>query len=304
MENNKAHQYRAFGLGIESHLPLPELKSSNGCVQITIRLGNIAYPGDRVDSDRCLKVSHDEVFLHWERAGSFLMKGGVQIIVQPAAEGSAAELRLGILGPGLATILQQRGSLALHASAVVIGGKAAAFIGWKGQGKSTTAATLFARGHRLLTDDILSLSENNQKQFIAQPGFPQFKLWPDSAKSALEEDPEQLPKLFADFEKRAKVVIDNFTLDPAPLAAIYVLGIGPELAARRLSSQETFKEIVNHTFCARYGGQMFQGEAGAKHFRNVAGITASVPVFKFERPSSLERLDLLANFIVKHIESL
>lgn len=45
----------------------------------------------------------------------------------------------------------------LHAASVSIGGKAALFVGRKCAGKSTTAMTLAARGHRLLGDEIAAI---------------------------------------------------------------------------------------------------------------------------------------------------
>jgi hypothetical protein len=232
------------------------------------------------------------------------MRGGKEILIQAVADAEEAVLKAGVLGPGLATILQQRGHLVLHSSSVAIGGKAAAFVGWKGQGKSTTAAALFARGCPLLTDDLLALNGKEGQRVMAHPGFPQFKLWPDSAESALAVAPDSLPKLMSDCDKRVKAVRDGFAREPAPLAAIYVLATGQELAMRRLSSQEAFQQIVSHTFCARYGNRVFAGEAGAIHLRNVAKVVAKVPVFRFERPNSLAGLGLMADFVMKHVTDL
>lgn len=69
--------------------------------------------------------------------------------------------------PALATILTTGGMLAfqlylrshpvLHASAVDVGGKAIAFVGHSGMGKSTMAALMCADGARIITDDVLRL---------------------------------------------------------------------------------------------------------------------------------------------------
>ena len=303
-ENKLVHHYRAFSLEIESQLRLPELQSSGAKSEVSIRLGSVCSPATSGPSGRSFAVDQDGVHMFWEKAGSFLMRNGIEIIIRPYEGAEEALLRIVTLGPGIATILQQRGLLVLHASAVVIGGKAVAFVGWKGQGKSTTAASLFSRGCPLLTDDLLALNGNDGKRVLAHPGFPQFKLWPDSAKSALAEAPDAMPKLMPDTEKRVKAVVDGFATEPAPLVAIYVLTGGSELAMHRLSPQETFKEIVSNTFCARYGSRVFEGQIGTDHLRSAGRIVANVPVFRFVKPNSLARLDSLADFVVQHAMSL
>jgi hypothetical protein len=244
------------------------------------------------------------VVLFWEKGGSFRMRRGAEMVVQPAEGVTEEVLRTGILGPGLATLLQQLGFLVLHGSAVVIAGKAVAFVGWKGQGKSTLAAALFARGITLLTDDLLALSTTDGSQVLAEPGFPQFKLWPDSVESSLGESPESLPRLTSHFDKRVRKLESGFALARVPLAAIYVLTDGPELRVQRFSPQETFQQLVTNTFCARYGRQVFQGRVRAAHFQNVARTAGKVPVFRLERPRALAGLGALSDFVVGHATGL
>jgi hypothetical protein len=60
---------------------------------------------------------------------------------------------------------------ALHASAVVVNGRALALSGPSGAGKSSVAAALALRGHPLLTDDVLAL-ECAGTDLIGHPGPP------------------------------------------------------------------------------------------------------------------------------------
>jgi hypothetical protein len=306
MTNKKAaYRYRAFNLGIESEVRLPELTVSEESPDVMVRLEQASKTGTfSTQVNRCVSANENELHMFWENAGSFIMRKGIELVVQPVPGVEERALRMGILGPGFATILQQRGYLVLHASAVVVGGKAVAFIGWKGKGKSTTAASLYVRGCPLLTDDLLALDGKDGQPVLAHPGFPQFKLWPDSAKTALFEDAETLPKLMADYDKRVKTVVSGFASAPAPLAAIYVLEFGSELAVHQLVQQETFKQIVSNTFCARYGNQAFMGQTGATHFQNVSRVIANVPVFRLERSESLGDLGTFADFVIRHVKSL
>ena len=68
-------------------------------------------------------------------------------------------------------LLQQRGYLVLHASAVAAGGTAVAFLGHAGWGKSTTAAALYAQGYGLVTDDVLAV-EMSSGRLMVPPGEP------------------------------------------------------------------------------------------------------------------------------------
>jgi hypothetical protein len=60
-----------------------------------------------------------------------------------------------------------RGLEVLHASAVAIDGRAVAFVGATGAGKTSLALQLVARGARFLTDDVLALDEGGLR---AHPG--------------------------------------------------------------------------------------------------------------------------------------
>jgi hypothetical protein len=299
--------YRAYGLEISSELALPELNSSHGdgdedtAVRILLE-EPVPAPAAAI-TERCLRATADEVHLFWPQAGSFAIKAGREIVLTPVPGVDARLLRIGVLGPALATVLQQRGALVLHASAVSLQGKVVAFVGWKGQGKSTTAAGLFGRGHPLVTDDVLALDVADDKAW-AQPSFPQFKLWPDSARHSLGDDPESLPALMENYDKRARSAAARFATQAGELAGIYVLGEGPELTTERLSQQETFKQLVTHTFCARYGAKLFLGRTGTTHLQNCGRVARTVPVFALRRPRSLAGLDQLFDFILQHAETL
>ncbi len=63
-----------------------------------------------------------------------------------------------LLGPVMGFVLRRRSILALHASAVCIGGQAVALCGESQAGKSVTAAALALRGIPVLCEDITPLS--------------------------------------------------------------------------------------------------------------------------------------------------
>src|SRR5262249_24053304 len=119
----------------------------------------------------------DDAYLFWHQLGKFRVRGGMEVTIDALPGIDDALIRLPLLGTVLAVLLHQRGLLTLHASAVEINGQAAAFIGTKGAGKSTIAAMLHARGHRLIADDIVAMDLTDPQKPLLLPGFPQFKLW-------------------------------------------------------------------------------------------------------------------------------
>ena len=84
------------------------------------------------------------------------------------------------LGTVLACWFELQGVLALHASALVINGQAAAFLSSNKGGKTSLAAGLMQQGFPLLTDDIL-LVEMEDGRPIGRSGYPQMRMWPEQA---------------------------------------------------------------------------------------------------------------------------
>lgn len=64
-----------------------------------------------------------------------------------------------LLGPVMGFVLLLRGLVCLHASAVVVDGRAIALIGPAGAGKSTTAAAFAAHGFNILAEDVVTLDD-------------------------------------------------------------------------------------------------------------------------------------------------
>jgi hypothetical protein len=144
-----------------------------------------------------------EARLYWPDVGAVLLRHGREITLDPRLEWALDLLRLYLPRPVLALLLHQRGLLVLHASAVSLDGGVVAFLGHSGRGKSTTAATLHARGCAVVADDVVAVDLGASGGPAALPGLFQLKLWPDAV-TALGESPEDLPRIHASEEKRAR----------------------------------------------------------------------------------------------------
>lgn len=82
------------------------------------------------------------------------------------------------VGVVLPYVLQVRGYIPLHGSSVVIGGRAWAFLGGPGVGKSTLQTQFLREGYTFFADDVIALREEGE--LIAYPGYPALKLEPES----------------------------------------------------------------------------------------------------------------------------
>lgn len=296
--------YDTYGLGVHSALPLPELQALTGVkADVVIQIGKVDWsPPETICTEDYYHLTSDEAYFFWDRIGKYLVRNGNEIIVEPFPGVEERLVRLPLLGSVLAVLLHQRGFLVQHASAVAINGDAVVFLGGKGWGKSTLAATLYAQGHELIADDVVALDIDNLRCPAALPGFPQFKLWPESAASSLGEDPELLPRLAPGCEKRARSAADRFSRQPLPLRSIYVLSEGPVLEIKPLPPQEAMVELIGNTFVARLDKKSLRGASASLHLRQCTRLIGSVPVYRLKRPQSLSLLPSIGQLVEEQLQ--
>ena len=288
-----ARGYLAYGLGIRSPIPLPELVAQSGRPDVVVRLGRVdGVPAELPSGGSTFRVTLSEIAAAWPDVGAIAVRGGSEIVVDPAPGVEEAALRLFLLGPALGIALHQRGRLVLHASAVALGPGAVAFLGGSGWGKSTTAAALHTRGHPLVSDDVLALGDPADAWPCVYPGFPQLKLSPEAAAS-LGDAVDALPRLHASHAKRARPAPEGFSPGPRLLARLYVLADGERLGLEPLAPNEQVIELVRHSYCA----PLLPATTAAANLRQCAGLVARVPVLRLRRPRDLDRLDDLAALV-------
>ena len=301
--SGRVHNYVAFGLGIASSLPVPELPASAEVGRdVVIRTGKVglrSQKGTRAGTH--FEFTDREAFFFWENVGAFLVRDGREIVVEPFPGVEQQIIRLPLLGVVMAMLLHQRGYLVLHSSAVALNGGAVLFLGGKGWGKSTIAATLHKQGCGFISDDVTALDFEATRRPIVLPAFPQLKLWPDAVAS-LGEDPEALPRLYSQIEKRHRRVANGFSHRPVALEQIFVLSSGPHVKFERLGPQEAMLELVRNLYVARFGRQVLQrGEA--TRFLQCAEVVRNTPVHRLRRPTSLPLAASVARLVEEHLAS-
>lgn len=155
--------------------------SSSSRAPFAARLGEPLYESplkdDSGESLACLyQLSAAELLRFGDALDYYLGEEYIHCHLRNPACRYLVEIRL--LGPVLAYWLEKRGVCTLHASAVVVDGRAVAFMATNQGGKSGLAAALMAGGDPLLTDDLLPI-EALRGRLTARSGYPQMRMWPD-----------------------------------------------------------------------------------------------------------------------------
>lgn len=298
-----AFSYSGYNLEIRSEISLPSLAVSPGRSRpnVTIRLGRVIRPTIPESQGFEFHVSDSGAYFSWPNLGAFFVRSGEEIIVQPVPGAEEAALRLPLLGTVWAVLLHQRQFFVLHASAVAVNGGGVAFLGNKGQGKSTTIATLYRRGHTLIADDTVAVVFDRVGAPALLPGFPLIKIWPDAAMHSLREDPGDLPQLATNLEKRLREVTDRFSGSPVPLRSICVLSTGETLRLQRIQPSETIPHLIAHSYVSRYGNLLLKGTNASAHLLSISSLAKNVPVYLLERPRSVGLLDQAAKLIEENV---
>lgn len=296
------HGYHAYGLTIQSEFPLPELvPCEHARADVLVRYGSTGRARPQGNHENgYYDLTSEEAYFFWSQVGAFVVRDGNEIIVAPNPDVDAQLLRQPLLGIVLSAIIQQRGWLALHASAVVVDGAAVAFMGHSGWGKSTLAAALYGRGYQFIADDLIVLQVDDQGRPFVQPGFPQMKLHPESAATALGDDGDQLPRLIDGYPKRARRTDDGFVHQPMPLKHVYVLGAGPMLEIEVLDPQQALVHLITHSYAVILFQQLLTGSAASTHFLHCTHLASRVPVYHLRRPQALVRLPELVKCVEDH----
>jgi hypothetical protein len=295
--------YGAYGLSIRSEIPLPELVAApSGTADVTVRAGSTGYRRPATGADGCFfRLAPNEAYFFWDDVGAFLVRNGNEIVIDALPGVAENVIRLPLLGMALAAIIQQRGLLALHASAVSVGGRAVAFLGAHRLGKSTTAAAMCARGHTLLADDLAVLDLSGRAPLVL-PGFPQLKLFPDAAAASLGDDPDRLPPLAAGFAKCGRPVGEGFSLDPVPLRAIFLLDFSPHREIEPTGPQEAVTHLIGQSYVARVFKNELRGAEAARNLLQCARVAKDVRVSWLRREPSLGVLADLAREVEQYLE--
>lgn len=176
--------YTVFGLTVESEIELPGLIASQDMPEVHIVFGKVPEHLELiVEKTQWFEVAPGRLLLRVDRIARYYVEDGEYIVIEPHQNAQAEDIPVFLLDTVFAALLQQRGFLALHGSAVAVDGKAVVLLGASSVGKTTLALALHDRGCPLLADEVCAVGMRNGKAVVF-PGVPQLNVWEDTLLAA------------------------------------------------------------------------------------------------------------------------
>jgi hypothetical protein len=306
--SHRSETYSLYGLTVRSAIPLPcarvdQALSSPDIALLECGTAEIvqAYSQERI-SFREEGFWQSSIFADgsahvvWKEHFEFVVSAdGKLVLWRKLQEVSNEVFFTYFLGQVLSYCLLTRGIEPLHATAMVVGDQAVAFLGDSGAGKSTLAATFLQKGYTLLTDDVLALEFRDESVWV-WPGIARVKLNPDSADAV--------------FCGSRSIPMNNFTTKmifalndsqhgnrEVPLRALYVLPHKPSksrIMVRRLSGRSSFLPIVQNTF----NDTVLHPDRLKQQFAFAGRLASLIPIKRLSYPRRLDMLPAVADAIL------
>jgi hypothetical protein len=288
--------YDLNGLKLESDFPLPAFAAWDGSrdvfADVAIRRGKVPSRLDRPDHVAPLFQTSGagEYLLVLPGAGRFLVRGGSEIAVEPETDTPATNLSAILTGPVQAALWHQRGLLPLHASVVVIEGRAIALCGCGAAGKSTLAAILAAQGHDVIADDICVVDARSNGEVLVPPGCATLQLWPD-ALAELGVATDGLKRAVPDKERYLYDCGNRIPSSPQRLAAVVLMvrhHTLPPATLERLRGTQAADALHDSVHSRRPAAALGRAQPVFAAFTRMA--SARVSFWRLTVPEGLPRL--------------
>jgi len=317
------HRYQVYGLQIDSTLPLRALLPGRSDCACDLRIEWHHDAGSVYDADRWVRAPLAEpcaaadVSL-WRADGNAgeLLKLQIAVAGRPCEFVlDAAARRLSVVFPSdlpigmvkpyffgsvMSSVLRLRGTICLHASALVLHDRAVVILGPKTAGKSTTAAAMADRGSTILADDVAAITPAGDA-FEVHPGPMHLQLSPAYVGEFWTHGPTgptnplsgkiRLPLGESQRPDR------RFCPESHRLGCIVVLdggqarSSGPE---SRMPPREALMALSRNVsgFC------LAGGSAWPREFTMLSGLARRIPIYHLRREHDFARLPALCEAIV------
>lgn len=292
--------YSVYGLNLDSNLPLPGLPAARAefpdvifAIEPDYSSGiGIAAPGetcwyqsdwtDETTGAPGLTIyrSETDIFrILYSDGVEFLIDGeGQRILGRAPSEAHLADVACYVTGPVLGFVLRLHGVIALHASAIEIGGKAVLLVGDARSGKSTTAAVLATIGYKVITEDVAALSLQNDALTV-RTGCSEVALRPDAVASVFGST-DALPRFSSTWDKHRLDLMDigAFATEPVALGRVYLLtnteGFPNAPCVAPLPTRDAMVELLANV----YANRLFHDELRLRELDTLQHVVSSVPV--------------------------
>ncbi len=248
-------------------------------------------------------ASRSEYLQRVPHVGSFHVKEGREIVVEPAPGAPPGDIRAYLLAPIFAQLCFQTGRYAIHGSSVRVGDRVVAFPADSGAGKSTLAAGLERRGFPTVSDDmcLLDASPGNPRDLRVVPVAPALKLWP-TALAHLGTSPVGLPKVWSREEKfRMRVHAPDECL---PLRQVIFLDWDDDVdAAPTLSPMQGAEALARLMRLMHFDYLMKAVGRQAECFQVCGQILRQAPSLLLRRPRNFAHMERVLDLVEEHVRT-
>ncbi len=301
------YKYGVYGITLRSEiqLPLPDYPESAlsevelrtaPAAEFSRRIAGTPLQGTPVAFREYARLSDGSSYIRWKRLGEFVVSAdGGTVTCRRAKACTLESFHTYLLGQALSFALVKRGLEPKHSTAVVIDGRAVAFVADCGLGKSSLAGAFLQAGYPVLTDDLLVIQPAGAG-LVAYPGPPRLKLFPKMARRFLGEHIEGA-RMNAFTKKMVIPLGEGQTCAmPIPLQAIYVLAPpdGKEIRFEPLSPREAFLALVENTFNYMHTDT----DRLARQFHLTTRLVDCLPVRRMVYPRMVSRVGAVRHAIL------
>jgi hypothetical protein len=303
---------------VESSLPLPELTATSTSIpdySFKLLPPGEAFAGEYRWFNRwtfqgevrlTFAFREKDYLLRFPNQADFLIpRSGPEIRCRPLPDVPDSTVRHLLLDSVIPLILSRREPLVLHASAILFDGRAIAFIGTSGQGKSTLAASYGRLGHAILSDDYLVV-RRAASGWVAVPSYPGVRLLPMS-RDELFELPLPDAEVAAYTTKRRinDVKLLPFAKSPSKIRCLYVLddegkNVAKKPLIERVPPRETFIKLVSSSFNLDITDKDFL----RRQFVTLKNVVATLPCFRLRYKREFGKLPAVSKAIADHQEGI
>ena len=278
------YRYHLAGYVFESNIQIPELvptKDLPDCKIIVSKAISNDIPASALEADFFSDPSRSLVCFFRKHMGFVSVKNKYILEYVPPETFTEAEIRMNILGSVAAIMATSLGYVSLHASCVIMNGKAVLFCGKSGAGKSSIAAYFHSKGYPVFSDDVTPIKSSLNQVSQVYSSVPRINL-SSFLLEILGEDEIGLEQIQT---KRLKFALPMHHLNPEekyPIGAIIfpefnegACNIEIRLGMRKKS------ELFKHVFRKRLSAQVL----GPTLKKKVFELISNVAMYTYYRPS-------------------
>ncbi len=233
--------------------------------------------------------------------GSSRLKPAAPILVSRGPSISTTRFNHSVLHGFVPQLLALRGEVVLHATCVLVDGRAFLFAGASGMGKSTLAAGFASLGLTVFSEDVVRIQVDDGVPPLAHPSYPGARLRGNSFLLPSEKR-TNVQGRFGLPKHRVYVGANGVSQPPATLGAAFFLGSGRTVTPRfkSISPMQAMKPYLQSSFIQALPKETRSRDAFARTIK----LAASVPAYELRYRRSPAHFDSLLVNIVAFVRAL